>query len=82
MNWKEMKKKKNNDNIVIVVVLLLVVIVSAEDEPQAATIGGGLPTWGPPQGRNTYFHPFVGPAKSMKKARLHASTKMTHNCPC
>ena len=21
-----------------------------EDEPQAATSGGGLPTWGPPQG--------------------------------
>ena len=40
--------------------------VSAEIETQAAT-SGGLPTWGPPQGRNTNIHPFVGPAKGVKK---------------
>ena len=39
---------------------------SAEIETQAAT-SGGLPTWGPPQGRNTNNHPFVGPAKGVKK---------------
>ena len=38
-----------------------------EDEPQAATSGGGSPTWGPPQGRNIKIHPFVGPAKGLKK---------------
>ena len=37
---------------------------SAEVEPQAAT-SGGLPMWGPPQGRNTNIHPFVGPAKGV-----------------
>jgi len=31
---------------------------SAEVEPQAAT-GGRLPTWGPPQGKNTNIHLFV-----------------------
>jgi hypothetical protein len=30
-----------------------------EDEPQAATSGGGLPTCGPPQGRNIKIHPLV-----------------------
>ena len=35
---------------------------SADIETQAA-MSGGLPTWGPPQGRNTNIHPFVGPAK-------------------
>ena len=39
---------------------------SAEIETQAAT-SGGLPTWGPPQGRNTNIHPFVSPAKGVKK---------------
>ena len=39
---------------------------SAEVETQAAT-SGGLSTWGPPQGRNTNIHPFVGPAKGVKK---------------
>ena len=41
---------------------------SAEDKPQAATSGGGLPSWGPPQGRNTVVHPFAGPAKGVKKS--------------
>jgi hypothetical protein len=27
-----------------------------------------LPTWGLPQGRNTNIHPFVGPAKGVKKS--------------
>ena len=39
---------------------------SAEVETQAAT-SGGLPTWGPPQGRNTNINRFVGPAKGVKK---------------
>jgi hypothetical protein len=37
-----------------------------EEEEEAAT-SGGLPTWGPPQGRNKNIHPFVGPAKDVKK---------------
>jgi hypothetical protein len=41
---------------------------------QAAT-SGDLPTWGPPQGRNTNIHPSVGPAKGAKKAKLHTSGK-------
>jgi len=40
---------------------------SAEIKTQAAT-SGGLPTWGLPQGRNTNIHPFVGPAKGVKKS--------------
>ena len=39
---------------------------AAEIETQAAT-SGRLPTWGPPQGRNTNIHTFVGPAKDVKK---------------
>jgi hypothetical protein len=54
---------------------------SAEVQPQAAT-SGGLPTWGPPQGRNTNIHPFVGPAKVYLKARLHTSTKAARHCLC
>jgi len=40
---------------------------SAEIETQAAT-SDGLPNWGPPQGRNTNIHPFVSPAKGVKKS--------------
>ena len=40
---------------------------SAEVKLQAAT-SGGLLTLGPPQGRNTNIHPFVGPAKGVKKS--------------
>ena len=43
--------------------------VSAEVEPQAS-ISGGSPTWGPPQGRNTNIHPFVGPPKGVKKSEV------------
>ena len=39
---------------------------SAEVKTQAAT-SGRLPTWVPPQGRNTNIHPFVRPAKGVKK---------------
>ena len=39
-----------------------------EDEPQAATSGGGSPTWGPPPGRNIKIEPFVGPAKGLKNS--------------
>ena len=47
---------------------------SAEIKTQAAT-SGGLPTWGPPQGRNTNIHPFVGPAKGVKKSEApHINT--------
>ena len=47
---------------------LLLQQVSAQDKPLAATSGGGLKTWGPPQGRNTNVHPFIGPAKGVKKS--------------
>ena len=40
---------------------------SAQVETQAAT-SGRLPTWGLPQGRNTNIHPFVSPAKGVKKS--------------
>jgi hypothetical protein len=40
---------------------------SAEVELQAAT-SGELLTWGPPQGRNTNIHPFVSPAKGVKRS--------------
>ena len=40
---------------------------SAEVETQATT-SGGLPTCGLPQGRNTNIHPFVSPAKGVKKS--------------
>jgi hypothetical protein len=39
---------------------------SAEIKTRAAT-SGRLPNWGLPQGRNTNIHPFVGPAKGVKK---------------
>ena len=53
-----------------------------EDEPQAATSGGGSPTWGPAQGRNIKIHPFVGPAKGLKTVRLYTSTKTAHYWLC
>ena len=40
---------------------------SADIETQAAT-SGVLSTWGPFQGRNTNIHPFVGPAKGLKRS--------------
>jgi hypothetical protein len=42
---------------------------SAGVKPQVAT-SGGLLTWGPPQERNTNIHPFVGPAKGVKKSEV------------
>jgi len=39
-----------------------------EDKPQAATSGGGSPTWGLPQERNIKIHPFVVPAKGLKNS--------------
>ena len=47
---------------------LLLQQASAQDKPLAAKSGGGLKTWGPPQGRNTNVHPFIGPAKGVKKS--------------
>jgi hypothetical protein len=38
-----------------------------EEEPQAGTSGAGLSNWGLPQRRNITVHPFVGPAKGVKK---------------
>ena len=53
---------------------------SGEVKTQAAT-SGGLPTWGPPQGRNTNIHPFVGPAKGVKKSEApHINTELTTVC--
>jgi len=66
----------------LLLLLLLLQQASAEDKPQAATSGGGLPPWGLPQGRNTNVHPFVGPAKGVKKVRLHTSTKTACHCLC
>jgi len=40
---------------------------SAEVKTKAAT-SGRLPIWGLPQGRNTNIHPFVRPAKGVKKS--------------
>jgi hypothetical protein len=57
--------------------LLLLQQASAEDKPQATTSGGGLPSWGPPQGRNTNVHPFVGPAKVVKKSEAPHMIKDT-----
>jgi len=54
---------------------------SADIEIQAAT-SGGSPTWEPPLGRNTNFHPFVSPAKRVKKVKLHTSTQTAHHCLC
>ena len=39
-----------------------------QDIQQAETSGGRLPNWGPPQGRNTNIHRFVGPPKGVKKS--------------
>ena len=39
---------------------------SAEVELQGAS-SGRVPSWGPPQGRNTGINPFVGPAEGEKK---------------
>ena len=51
-----------------------------EDEPQAATSGGGSPTWGPPQGRNIKIHPFVGPAKGLKNSEVpHINKETAHH---
>ena len=41
--------------------------VKAEIKTQAAR-SGGLPNWGPPQGRHTNIHPFFGPTKGVKKS--------------
>ena len=54
---------------------------SAEVETEAAT-SGGLPTWGPPQGRNTNTHPFVGPAKGVKKSEAPHINKDSYHCLC
>jgi len=49
---------------------LLLQQASAQDKPQAATSGGRLPPWGPLQGRNTNVHPFISPAKGVKKSEV------------
>jgi hypothetical protein len=55
---------------------------SAADETQAAIRLRRITTLGTSQGRNTNFHSFVGPAKGVKKARLHTSTKTARHCLC
>ena len=53
---------------------------SAEVQTQAAT-SGRLPTWGLLQGRNTNIHPFVGPAKGVKKSEApHINRQLTTVC--
>ena len=47
---------------------------SAEVEPQAAT-SGRLPSWGPPQRRNTNIRCFVSPAKDVKKSEAQHINK-------
>jgi len=49
---------------------------SAEIETKAST-SGRLPNWGLPQGRNTNIHPFVGPAKGVKKREAPHINKNT-----
>jgi hypothetical protein len=46
---------------------------------EAATSGGGLPTWGPPQGRNIAVHPFTGPARGVKSSEAPHISK--HSSP-
>jgi hypothetical protein len=53
-----------------------------EDEPQAATSGGGSPTWGLPQERNIKIHPFVGPAKGLKNSEAPHINKDSHHWLC
>ena len=55
---------------------------SAVDKRQAATRGGGLPTWGLPQGRNTYIHLLLVQQKVWKKVTLHTSTKTVSHSLC
>ena len=38
---------------------------------QAATSSGGLPTWGPSQGRHTNIHPFVVQSNVKNSEALH-----------
>jgi len=53
---------------------------SADVEPQAAT-SGGLPNLRT-NTRNTNILHFVGPARGVKKVRLHTLTKTAHRCLC
>jgi len=43
---------------------------ASEEVGGQAAESEGLPTWGPPQGRNTNIYPFVGPAKGVKKSEV------------
>jgi len=63
---RKKKNKRNNNNNKQQ--------ASEEVELQAAT-SGGLPTWGPPQGRKTIIHPFVGPAEGVKKSEAPRTNK-------
>ena len=54
--------------------------IKKNDSGAKRLTNGGLPTWGPPQGRNTNIYPFLGPAKGAKNVRLHTSTKTAHDC--
>ena len=63
--FEEEEEQQEEEQLLL---LLLLQQASAQDKSQAAKSGGGLPPWGPPQGRNTNVHPFIGPAKSVKKS--------------
>ena len=53
--------------------------LAQEDKPQAATSGGGSPTWGLPQGRNIKITRLLVQQKAWKTVRLHTSTKTAHH---
>jgi hypothetical protein len=55
--------------------------VSAEDESQSATNGGGIPTWGPPHGRNISIL-FCRSAKGVTKIETPYINKNSSPCPC
>ena len=55
-------------------IIIIIIIIINNNKPQQKwkhklhTTSGRLPTWTLPQGRNTNIHPFVSPAKDMKKS--------------
>jgi len=63
--WRRKKKWINNNNN----------NSKPQQKSKQAATSGGLPTWGPPQGRNTNIHPFVSPAKGVKKSEVSHTNK-------
>jgi hypothetical protein len=58
LKWRKKKRTNNYNN-------------KHQQITKQAEMSGRLPNWGLPQGRETNIHPFVGPAKVVKKVRLH-----------